>query len=467
LRVQIKVIEGPEQGKIFSFDTRERVLVGRASSAHLCLNDPSLAEHHLMLDMNPPSVFLLDLRSQSGTFLNDEQSPVRESILQDGDRIRCGGTTLQVQVEQPQIPAHEQLTQPIIEAASEVPGRLELPGLAPLASLVPSLQSLLPGVTPSSVSAVRCSRCGQRAAHEPARARDSQVVYLCETCQEAILDEPLLPSNYRLLRELDRGGMGAVYLVEHEILGKRALKVILPKAAMAKRARDRFIREAQVQATLNAHPNIIQVYEFHELRPGIFAMIMEYFDGKSASQLLKEAEANHLPIKLSLEIMTQVLDGLSYMHQKDIVHRDVKDANILVSQQNKTRAKLLDFGLAKPYETSGASGFTQARQGGGTIPYMAPEQIINFRDVRPPADLYSAGATLYRLLSGEYPHDFPEEQERLLVALEHSIVPLSTRAPWLPIELCKVVEKALAKDIKERFSSAQEMREALLLFNDL
>jgi eukaryotic-like serine/threonine-protein kinase len=445
LRVQIKVTEGPEQGKSFAFDARERLLVGRASNAHLCLNDPGLAEHHLMLDLNPPSIFLLDLRSQSGTFLNENQTPVREALLQDGDRIRCGNTTLRLEIEAHKVPAHEQLTQPILEV-----------------SLMPSLQSLLPGATPSSVSAVRCSRCGQRASHEPARARGEQVVYLCDVCQEAILDEPLLPQGYRFIRELDRGGMGAVYLVEHEILGRRALKVILPKAAMAKHARDRFIREAQVQATLSAHPQIIQVYEFHELRPGIFAMIMEFFDGKSAAQLLKENELHRLPIKLALEIMIQVLDGLSYMHQKDIVHRDVKDANILVSQHNHTLAKLLDFGLAKPYETSGASGFTQARQGGGTIPYMAPEQIVNFRDVRPPADIYSAGATLYRLLSGDYPHDFPEEQERLLVALEHPIVPLSTRAPWLPNTLCQIVEKALAKNPNDRFTSAHEMRVGLL-----
>ena len=447
--VQIKVTQGPEQGKSFSFDARERVLVGRASSAHLCLNDPDLAEHHLMLDINPPSVLLLDLRSPNGTFVNDDDTPVREAILQDGDRIRCGNTVLQLEVGSSKVPAHEQLTQPIMEA-----------------SLVPSLQSLLPGATPSSVSAVRCSRCGQRAAHEPARARGEQVVYLCDSCQEAILDEPLLPQGYRFIRELDRGGMGAVYLVEHEILGRRALKVILPKAAMAKRARDRFIREAQVQSTLSAHPQIIQVYEFHELRPGIFAMIMEFFDGKSAAQLLKDTEHHRLEPRLALDIMTQVLDGLFYMHQKDIVHRDVKDANILVSQRDHTRAKLLDFGLAKPYETSGASGFTQARQGGGTIPYMAPEQIVNFRDVRPPADIYSAGATLYRLLSGEYPHDFPEEQERLLVALEHPIVPLATRAPWLPAALCQIVEKALAKDPKDRFVSAHEMRAALLPFQE-
>ena len=127
------------------------------------------------------------------------------------------------------------------------------------------------------------------------------------------------------------------------------------------------------------------------------------------------------------------------------------------------RVKLLDFGLAKPYETSGASGFTQARQGGGTIPYMAPEQILNFRDVRPPADIYSAGATLYRLLSGEYPHDFPEEAEKLLVALEHPIVPLEVRAPWLPKELCSLVHKALSTEAEARFSSAKAMKDALVL----
>lgn len=454
MKVQLRIVDGPARGQAFAFDSRDRFIVGRSDRAHLTIDDPSLSEHHFLLEINPPNVFLLDLRSTGGTFLNDNKEPVREARLRHKDQIRGGQTTFLLEIEE----LHSESAPVSFEENT-----LEMQ--APVVS-APSLKlgDFLPQRASSERIPVRCLRCGNRAPHEVDRLRAEQVAYFCEPCQSAILDEPFLPPGYRLVREIGRGGMGAVYLIEHEVLGRRALKIILPRAAMSKKARDRFIREAQVQATLSHHPHIVQIYEFHELRPGIFCLVMEYFEGQSAARLLESEGKPGLPLPLAVEITAQLLDGLSYMHSKDIVHRDIKEGNLLVAKKpsGKILVKILDFGLAKPYETSGASGFTNAQQGGGTVPYMAPEQILNFRGVLPPADIYSAGVVLYRLLCGAFPHDFPEGVDRLIVVLEHPMVPLRQRAPNIPEAVAKVVERALSPKPAQRFATAQEMRLALL-----
>jgi serine/threonine-protein kinase len=123
--------------------------------------------------------------------------------------------------------------------------------------------------------------------------------------------------------------------------------------------------------------------------------------------------------------------------------------------------KLSDFGLAKSYETSGASGFTSTGTIAGTVPYMAPEQILDFKNVKPAADLYSMGATLYHLLTNSLAYDFGREMDPLVMILEKPIVPLQKRKAAIPAALAKVVEKSLEKDPKNRFRSADEMRQAL------
>jgi serine/threonine-protein kinase len=122
--------------------------------------------------------------------------------------------------------------------------------------------------------------------------------------------------------------------------------------------------------------------------------------------------------------------------------------------------KIADFGLARPYKRSGAAR-PDADAMSGTVPYMAPEQIAEPLRVGPASDLYAVGATLYRLLSGSYPHDFPEGRARALVVLTEPIVPLRSRSPEVPAKLAAVVERALDKDPARRFASAAEMQRAL------
>src|SRR5262249_31919927 len=151
-------------------------------------------------------------------------------------------------------------------------------------------------------------------------------------------------------------------------------------------------------------PNIVQVHDLAEPTPGSFCIVMEYVAGESAEQALARGP---LPMVVAVNIACQALDGLSYAHQRGVVHRDVKEANLLLGADpwGRTVVKVADFGLAKNYHESGASGFTGDGTVAGTLPYMAREQLLDFRYVKPTADIYSMGVTLYRLLTGRYPRD--------------------------------------------------------------
>jgi serine/threonine protein kinase len=129
------------------------------------------------------------------------------------------------------------------------------------------------------------------------------------------------------------------------------------------------------------------------------------------------------------------------------------------------RAKVADFGLAKNYVNAGFSAMTLEGDIRGTLSYSAPEQIIDSRYAKPPCDIYSVGATLYEYISGELPHEFKTGRSQIVTILEAEPIPLRERCPFVPAELAAAIHRALAKDPADRFSSAEEMRLALLPYS--
>ncbi len=223
------------------------------------------------------------------------------TALQHGDTISGGQTRIQFVIEANAI------------AATELP---------------PALAATAADSTPSSTGsearvAVRCGACGVKAPNELPRTRAEKMAYFCDGCQAKLLEKPKLLPGYELIKELGRGAMGAVYLAQHAVLGRRAIKVILPKAAMSERIRQLFVREASSQAQLD-HPRVVRVLEFHETAPGIFCMVMEFVEGTSVDKLLEQSPAGFEP-SLACEITAQALEGLGHAHARGIVHRDVKE----------------------------------------------------------------------------------------------------------------------------------------------
>jgi serine/threonine-protein kinase len=443
MKVHLRVVEGPDAGRAFTFETRDRFLIGRAPTAHFQITqDNYFSRHHMMLEVNPPNVMLQDLQSTNGTVVNSAGKIKGAVNLADGDTIGGGKTRIKLTIEDDAI------------LATELPR-------APSTPVRPSQPITVPNRTSEKV-AVQCLRCGARAANELPRSRAENMAYFCDTCQAALVEEPKLVPGYQVVRRLGNGAMGAVYLaVQTAVSRPVAIKMILPRAAMSQKIRDMFLREAKEHARLD-HPRVVRLFDLQESAPGIFCMVMEYVEGHDAGELLKDSPGGIDP-KLAVEVISQALEGLQHAHDHGIVHRDIKDANLLVGRDKRgnVAVKLSDFGLAKSYETSGASGFTSTGTIAGTVPYMAPEQILDFKNVKPAADLYSMGATLYHLLTGQLAYDFGREIDPLVMILEKDIVPLQKRKPSIPAALAQVVERSLKKDPKQRHRDADEMRQAL------
>lgn len=316
--------------------------------------------------------------------------------------------------------------------------------------------------------ALRCGRCGRRQSQsEQSIDPAEQIVYYCDDCQAALLDQPVLLPGYERVRELGRGGMGAVYLAYHrERNSLNALRVILPQIGMSARLREIFLSEVCKQASLS-HPHIARLYDLQEVAPGIFCMAMEYVAGGSAAAYLARSGGSGLDPVLSVDIVAQALEGLDFAHKHSVLHRNIKDGNLLLSQSPDGRvlAKVADFGLAQSFADVPAIGITDTRKMTGTFGYIAPEQFTTDGSFDPAADLYSMGATLYRLLTGHLPHDYSPGDglvESIHTLLVQPIMPVLQRRPDVPPPLAAIVERALERAPEDRFASAAEMHRALL-----
>ena len=242
-----------------------------------------------------------------------------------------------------------------------------------------------------------------------------------------------------------------------------AIKTLLPEVAVTDQALRRFMREIQVAAALD-HPNIVRFIESGTNNGAVY-LVTEYVEGSDAAKLA-DAQGGRLPFREAMDIVAQSLDGLAYAHERGYIHRDIKESNILVcgSAPNVT-AKLTDFGLAKSFTQTGMSGITMAGDMAGTFAYMPPEQIKDFRNVRPTSDIYALGMTAYSLLAGDTALDIGPNKDMagtVRAIFENPIIPLRQRAPEVPQRVAEVIERALTKDPVHRWQSAAAMRAALM-----
>jgi hypothetical protein len=435
VKARIQVVAGAAAGRSIELEPGQSIVVGRGADVQLSVpQDTALSRRHLELALDAQhELHARDLQSKHGVFVNGTRIAAA-CKLAHGDRVQAGDTILSI--------------------------ALVLGAFAP--TLAPPAATAVASPRAANLRAqgsIRC-RCGALFSGAPQSGDD--IVYLCPLCQDELATAPVLPAGFELERVLGRGAMGCVYLAREVATGElRAIKQILPKAAMSAQMRAMFAREAAVQSRLD-HPHIVRVYGLVEPLPGSFSIVMEYIDGDSAESLLEGGRT--ISPGVAVAIGCQALDGLAHAHARQIVHRDVKEANLmLVERGGGFVVKVADFGLAKNFHESGASGITSEGMLGGTLAYMPREQLLDFKYVKPPADIYALGATLYRLLTGEYPRDYAEGDNWIRISLEQPIVPIRERRAGrgLPAALCAVIEKALEPEVERRFASAIEMRKAL------
>jgi serine/threonine-protein kinase len=266
------------------------------------------------------------------------------------------------------------------------------------------------------------------------------------------LHEPRSVGDYRILRRLGEGGMGAVYLGYQEGQDRQVAIKILPDQLASNEAYvKRFYREAKSGEFLN-HPNIVRglsvgqdpVSRKHYL-------VMEYVDGASALALLDKH--GHLSVGDAVHVALDVARALEHAHSRNIVHRDIKPDNILVTRAGV--AKLSDLGLAK--RTDEASHLTGTRQGFGTPWYMPYEQAINAKHADARSDIYALGATLYHLVTGEVPFAGANHLEVMDKKNQGDFDPASSRNPDVPPALDRILGRMLAREPAARYQTASEL----------
>src|SRR5439155_9636471 len=198
---------------------------------------------------------------------------------------------------------------------------------------------------------------------------------------------------------------------------------------------------------------------------GAVYLVSEYVEGSDAAKLA-DGQGGRLPFRDTIQIISQALDALAYAHARGYIHRDIKESNILIAGESPNlTAKLTDFGLAKSFTQAGMSGITMAGDMAGTFAYMPPEQIKDFRNVRPTSDIYAIGMTAYSLLAGDTALDVDPEQGMagtLKAIFDSPVIPLNKRAPDVPMQVAEVIERALAKDPAQRWQTAAAMKNALM-----
>jgi len=267
--------------------------------------------------------------------------------------------------------------------------------------------------------------------------------------------------QYRLGRRLGAGGMGEVYMAEHQLLKRPcALKLIRPGPESGPKVLERFEREVRLTATLS-HPNTVDIYDYGRAEDGTYYYVMEYLPGLNLAELVERH--GPLPPARAVYLLRQVCGALREAHAAGLIHRDIKPSNIFAARRGGVEdvAKLLDFGLVRPAATARVAHLSGEGEILGTPLFMSPEQATGAQELDERSDIYSLGAVAYYLLTGRPPFEGEGGVAVLIAHARDPVMPPSLVRPDLPEDLERVVLRCLAKAAAERFPNAESLERAL------
>ena len=267
--------------------------------------------------------------------------------------------------------------------------------------------------------------------------------------------------QYRLGERIGSGGMGEVFLAEHELLKRPcAVKLIRPEVVVRAGTIDRFEREVRINATLS-HPNTVEIFDYGRTEDGTYYYVMEYLPGMSLADLVERY--GPLPPGRAVYLLRQAALALQEAHEAGLIHRDIKPSNIFAARRGGMDdvAKVLDFGLVRPAARASSRGNSDEGQILGTPLYMSPEQAANSRPLDARSDIYSLGAVAYYLLTGRPPFDAENAIEAIIAHARDPVMPVAQLREDIPADLDSVVLRCLAKDPMERFPDAESLEIAL------
>jgi len=300
-----------------------------------------------------------------------------------------------------------------------------------------------------------CSKCGTPI-HPAEEIFISHTRTILKPLKE-LIPGTMLADKYKIADVVGRGGMGIVYKAEDTKLKRSvALKFLPPELTLDKEAKIRFVLEAQTAAGLS-HPNICTIHEINEENGESF-IAMEYVKGESLKARIVKGP---LELDEAVNITLQVAEGLEEAHKRGIIHRDIKSANIMITE--KSQAKVMDFGLAK---VKGSTILTREGTTLGTVAYMSPEQAQG-EEVDHRSDIWSLGVVLYEMLSGDLPFKGDREASILYSVVHEEPKSLKELKRDLPPELQQIINRALKKKPESRYASAAEMIKDLRKYQDV
>lgn len=253
--------------------------------------------------------------------------------------------------------------------------------------------------------------------------------------------------------------MGAVFEAENLVL-RRSVAIKVVAHAESEQALIRLCHEAQLVSAMQ-HPHICDIYDIGSLPGGAPYLVLERLQGETLAEHLERRR--RLANQVAAEVFRQILSGLDAAHRVSIVHRDMKPENVVLTMRVgcPPHVKIVDFGFAKDISGLRTASITRPGDAIGTPRYMAPEQLLAER-VDPRTDLYAVGVMLFEALTGSHPFDAPTIAQLHWKVLRETPWPLTMLRPDLPLDLERVIQRALSRAPADRFSSAREMQAAIL-----
>lgn len=260
-------------------------------------------------------------------------------------------------------------------------------------------------------------------------------------------------SNYKIISVIGEGGMGTVYLAEHLHIGRKAaIKVLHKKYLSNSNIKERFKHEAATLSHIQ-HPNIVKLYDYVETKDGLY-LIMEYADGVLLDDYIKK-ESGPIKEENAIKIMNGLLSGFAYAHSQNIVHRDVKPNNVIISRDFNT-VKILDFGIAKIINDN-SKNLTKDGTQMGTVYYMSPEQVRG-QKIDNRSDIYSLGVTLFQIVTGINPYEkITTEYEIYSKITQEELQDAKSVYPYISDKIEAVIKKATRKNPADRYQNCEQM----------
>lgn len=400
---------GDSVGSTVIVGDNQRLVLGRSRDSNIQINDQMVSRRHCEIANYGDGLSIFDLKSWNGTYVNGTRI-TGVTPLRSGDRISIGKNVVEVQ-RTPARRGNNGRIGPRLDTDGSTHG-----GWRPEKGL------------PEEKSAKKASFAAAQSW------------------------APDMVRGYHIDSKIGEGAVGTVFRATHIRSGRTvALKIVNPVYVASSHGVKRFLRAADMCKEL-VHPNIIRIHDAGEAE-GVYYIAMEHVAGKEVGHII--SQYRRISLKSALEIGVQVSSALQHAYEQSIVHRDIKPKNIMVNRDGI--AKLIDLGLAKRLNQTPVSVVTAPGEAVGTLAYMPPEQLDDAVHADHRSDIYSLGATLYHMVSGEYPFNEPSFAEFVSAILSKPPPVLRNSRPAFPKSLDSIIGRAMAKEPSDRYQTPGEL----------